>query len=243
MKEYLKEIENLLVKNKDVKRDACGLYRSKISVPVIRKALKNSRLSILRLSDSESLKAWDYVWTNSNHFEVMSMALYFYQGRDISRDDFQKIQTWSNRINCWEHSDDLSKIYADIVESHQNWIIPTLRKWNKSKNSWERRLSVVSLIEYSSKRKRILPFEELICFIRPLLQDQDYYVQKGVGWTIREIYNVYPNKTLEFIKENLFDIQPIAYSAAVARVDGDLKKELNDKRRGFRQLRKTIIKP
>jgi hypothetical protein len=30
-------------------------------------------------------------------------------------------------------------------------MLPTLRKWNKSRNPWKRRQSVVSLIEYARK--------------------------------------------------------------------------------------------
>ena len=76
----------------------------------------------------------------------------------------------------------------------------------------------MSLVEYENKRKAVLPFDDLICFIENLLYDTEYYFQKGLGWTLREIYNVYPKRTLKFIESNLSNINPIAYSAATEKV-------------------------
>lgn len=56
----------------------------------------------------------------------------------------------------------------------------------------------MSLLEYASKRSVYLPFADIIAFLDPLLADDEYYVQKGVGWTIREIYNVYPKEMLQY---------------------------------------------
>jgi hypothetical protein len=69
----------------------------------------------------------------------------------------------------------------------------------------------VSLLEYASKRSRFLPFVKLISFVDQLLEDSEYYVQKGVAWTIREIYNVYPIETLEYLEKNILRIQPEAF--------------------------------
>ena len=138
------------------------------------------------------------------------------------------------RCDCWEHSDDLSKIYAQVVEDNPEWILPTLEKWNRARSPWKRRQSVVALIEYASKRRRVLPFSRLIQFVTPLLDDDDYYVQKGVGWTLREIYNVYPAETLRFIETNLLSLGANAYSAATEKIDKQTKSRLNKIRREHR---------
>jgi 3-methyladenine DNA glycosylase AlkD len=99
-----------------------------------------------------------------------------------------------DRCGCWEHCDDLAKIYATVVEANPSWSMPSLKKWNCSGNPWKRRQSMVSLIEYARKRTRLLPFAELIAFVEPLLDDDEDYVQKGLGWTVREIGNAYPEE-------------------------------------------------
>ncbi len=227
----MKEIDNRLrsLSNKKVKFDD-SINRIGIAVPKIRAELRGD-LSFLGETEKEILKYWDKVWKESSYFESMSLAIYYYQHRSLSKSEFGKLKTWINRCSCWEHSDDLSKIYAQVVESNPDWILPTYRKWNKAKCPWKRRQSIVGLLEYTNKRKKILPFNELISFIHPLLSDREYYVQKGVGWTLREIYNAYPSKTLKFLNKNLFNISSIAYSAATEKLDKKTKSEMNSKRK------------
>jgi 3-methyladenine DNA glycosylase AlkD len=55
--------------------------------------------------------------------------------------------------------------------------MPWYRKWNADRNPWKRRQSIVGLLEYAQKRKRVQPYKVLISFIEPLLDDEDYYVQ------------------------------------------------------------------
>ncbi len=200
MEEYLLEVHNSLVKNSKLKKDENDLLRAGLRVPLVRKHLKNNQFSFLELSDSKILNSWDFIWKNSECFEVMSMALYYYQGKSLSKSEFQKLKTW-----------------------------------NKSKNPWMRRQSIVSLIEYASKRKKVLAYNDLISYIKPLLDDKEYYVQKGLGWTIREIYNLYPKEALKFIENNLEKISPVAYSVAIEKLDGKLKKTLNEKRKEYRK--------
>jgi 3-methyladenine DNA glycosylase AlkD len=128
----------------------------------------------------------------------------------------------------------LSKILALAVEQNPEWVLPTYRKWNKAKCLWKPRQSIVGLLEYTSKRNKVLPFNELVSFIHPLLQDKEYYVQKGIGWTLREIYNAYPVETLKYFNKNLLNIKSIAYSAATEKLDKKIKLEMNQKRKKSR---------
>lgn len=220
------------------RRDGGGqIYRFKLPVPRVRAALK-SGYSFSGATRTELIRIWDHIWRTSNCYEVMSQALYFYQGKSLSRTEVSKIRHWVERCDCWEHSDDLSKIYAQVVEEQPDLMLPTLRKWNGSTNPWKRRQSVVGLIEYSRKRRRFRPFGELISFVQALLDDDEYYVQKGVGWTLREIFNAYPEKTKQFIEDNALAIHPLAWSAATEKLDKALKAKLNASRRASRSALK-----
>jgi 3-methyladenine DNA glycosylase AlkD len=210
-----------------------GFHRLIIRVPELRKLVKQG-YSFYHLEPSEILLIWDHVWKNTQYYEVAHQALYYYQHKTLSKLEFSKIKTWVGRCGCWEHSDDLSKIYAQVVEDNSALILPQLRKWNNSSSPWKRRQSVVSLIEYASKRKKILPYETLISFVAPLLSDQDYYVQKGVGWTLREIHNVYPTAALEFIYANLSSLTPIAFSTATEKVNKADKTKMKEERKKLR---------
>jgi len=233
MEEIDRRLQNLSMKK--IKTND-SINRIGLAVPIIREELKRD-LYFIGENEKEILKYWDKVWKESLYFESMSLALYYYQYRSLSKLEFTILKTWINRCSCWEHSDDLSKIYAKALEDNPTWVLPIYRKWNKAKCPWKRRQSIVGLLEYTSKRDKVLPFDELISFIDPLLNDDEYYVQKGIGWTLREIYNAYPKKTICYFDKKLFEISSIAYSAATQKIDKNMKKEMNLKRKNNRELK------
>lgn len=235
---YLKEVESLLSSySKAPMQHYANLSKLRISVPTLRGIIKGQLLSFQQFDFSQQAAIYDYIWNTSNTFEAMSIAIYPFQHRSLAYDEFLQIAKWIDRCSCWEHSDDLSKIYAQVLEEHPDWILSYYVEWNSSPNLWKRRQSIVGLLEYSSKRKKNLGFKKLVSFVEPLLNDDEYYVQKGIGWTLREIYNVYPAETLAFIETRLVDISSIAYSAATEKIAKEKKQELNILRKQFRNKR------
>ena len=201
-----------------------------IKVPDVRRRAKEG-YSFSSASSDELLQIWDHIWNTSDTYEVMSQCLYHYQGRPLTRSEFTKIKEWVIKVTCWEHSDDLSKILAGVTEENPTWIIPALKSWNRSKSPWERRQSIVALMEYSKKREKVQSFSLMISLVENLLSDEDYYVQKAVGWTLREIGNVYPRETLTFIDQNVARISPNAWSSATRKLDKAVKVDLNMRRK------------
>ncbi len=235
MDKYLKELESYLELNAAYKsKEYAALHKFHYTVPSLRAFIKQKVFTFQRFDTETQLAIWDFIWHNTSYFESRSIAIYPFQHKSLSKYEFEKIIHWVDKCSCWEHSDDLSKIYAQLLEENPDWILPIYKEWNNSENLWKRRQSVVGLLEYASKRKKVLTFKELISFVQPLLSDSEYYVQKGIGWTLREIYNIYPKETIVFIEKNLIQIAPIAYSAATEKLDIALKSRLNNQRKIFR---------
>lgn len=186
----------------------------------------------------EIVKIWDYIWWNSNCYETMSIALIWFedpQQRKNLKAHWLLLKKWSTRIDNWAHSDTLSGIYARIYEDSPNEVYETFKKWNTSKNPWLRRLSIVSLFFYSSQRKKLPPFYKVTALLKTQLTFDHYYVQKGVGWTLREAGNVYPDATYAFIEKNIYNISAHAFSAATEKMS--IKK-----REHLKKLRKELRK-
>lgn len=182
-------------------------------------------------------EVWSYIWHLSPYVEMKSLALYHYQHRGLSDKQITGILGWVDGCCCWQHSDELTKIYASLVEKHPEKLYPVLEAWNHSFNPWKRRQSVVSLLEYARLRQRYLPFEKMIALVHPVLQDPDYYVQRGVGWTLREIHAAYPEKALSYIEEHLHRIPAHVYSTATEKLPESLRSEWRKRRKAQRQRR------
>ncbi|GAB1354939.1 hypothetical protein MASR1M12_36790 [Erysipelotrichia bacterium] len=77
----------------------------------------------------------------------------------------------------------------------------TISGWIEKCDNWAHSdgLSSIYARALEEMPELVLPVLLLISMVTSLLDDDAYYVQKGVGWTIREVYNCYPEATLHFL--------------------------------------------
>lgn len=183
------------------------------------------------LSDKEL----DNTWKTSNSFDVLYVLLIILSKRTLPLKDWPRLKRWSKRIDNWAHSDTLSEMIARLLESHPAKIYPDLKRWNTSRLPWQRRLSLTSLLYYSAMRSRHLPHAKILPLVKARLADNDTYVQKAVGWTLRECGNIYPDVTKKFIRTNATKLSSIAFSSATEKWTKAEKEPLKQLRKEARK--------
>jgi 3-methyladenine DNA glycosylase AlkD len=94
----------------------------------------------------------------------------------------------------------------------------------------------VSTIYYASKKRTPPPLKTVLSLITPLLGDKDLYVQKGVGWQLREAYKLWPRPTLAFIESHILELPAITFSYATERLSSQNKNRLKKMRLRARRL-------
>lgn len=192
--------------------------------------------SFSQLPMEKQLEIWDGLWKTSGQHEIMNLALLFV-GKNRSSFTasllWDTVRSWVEQIDNWAHSDGLSSVYAHLLEMEPELVYGQYEIWNRSANPWERRQSIVGLFYYSKMRKVHLSLQKAKAMLIPLLPDEDYFVQKGVGWTIREMGNVFPEETRSFLVEHLGAISPVAFTAAIEKMGEAQKQALKQARRGL----------
>jgi DNA alkylation repair enzyme len=197
-----------------------------IKVPVLRAALREP-FSFSDLPADEVLRVWSDIWCSSPYFEVMSAALspYSAQRAKISPDLWPMLAGWSSRIENWAHSDELSTIYSHLLEQCPDAVYPQLEAWNASDEQWLRRLSLVSLIHFSGRNAVFLPAERMFPLLQACIADRRYYVQKAVGWVLREMAHVYPGKVRAFMELYKAQMTGVAFSVATEHFSVEERRE------------------
>jgi 3-methyladenine DNA glycosylase AlkD len=181
------------------------------------------------LRPEQQLEIWDEIWQHSKLYEAMTQALYFISENKHVFDTkilFTVSKNWVKKVDNWAHSDGLSDVFSYLLEKDTAFVYPQYKMWNTSENPWERRQSLVGLLEYSKKRKKVLPVNKLLPLVKQLLGDENYFVQKGLGWTLREIGNVYPKDTWDFLVKHHAKISAVAFSPAIEKLPIKEKEEL-----------------
>jgi len=193
-----------------------------------------------QLSIDDKALVWSYIFKNTEDNNIGHFAIKYFK-RLKSKNNvkmyeyWELLRTWISRLDNWGHSDMVCSIYSAMLEETPDLIYPQLKIWAESNNPWKKRVAIVSLIYYSRCRKKVLPYHKIISLVEPQLSIDHYYLQKGVGWTLRELGNVYPNETWEFLKNNVTRITPIAFTAAIEKLDEDRKNELKLTRKIYRK--------
>ena len=102
------------------------------------------------------------------------------QDPDLTLKLFKK---FSKDINNWAVCDGLGmQFLRSIVKTHAEQIFAIANKFSRSKNLWQRRLSLVMVEWYTRKKERIPEIKQLVAALE---NDKEYYVKKAVSWLKR----------------------------------------------------------
>ena len=189
-------------------------------------------------TELKTFKIFDKLYNESDCFEIKNLSfLYLDKNHKYisAKEQLKILPKWINKIDNWAHSDNLSKFLTRLLEQEETKekMIEFILKWNQSDLLWERRQSLVSLFYYSRTKKSHVSYDFAEQLILNLINDKEYYVQKSVGWTLRESYNVYPKQTYDLIKKNIKQITPIAFTTCIEKMN-ELEKN------NLKSLRKKI---
>ncbi len=239
MRKYLKEVEATLKNLADPRQPLRWLPENYIGggnsnlkflslrIPLVRATSKRG-FSFSKLPADQQWPIWDYIWQNSIIYEVMLLSPYW-AGRQPVKEIFKHrrlILGWLDRVDNWAHSDELSSHYSKLMEFDPKRMLPVFDKWGRSANPWFKRQSIVGLVYYSRVRKRHPPVNTLLKFIDRHMKDEHYYVQKGVGWALRECWNVYPDKTYDYLLRKAAHLPSAAWTAATEKLSAADKRRL-----------------
>jgi len=90
------------------------------------------------------------------------------------------VQYFAPGIDNWAVCDAIGmQGLKTILKTHQTEIFALAKKYNRSANFWERRLSLV-LVEWYTRDKTL--HAEINKLVKPLEKDEEYYVKKAVVW-------------------------------------------------------------
>lgn len=211
-----------------------------MNIPQVRQELLNLFGSKKESLHEKHFEQMQKLWFESDIFEVKALALFWleHQSDEFLLQHHRQILTWAEAVDNWAHSDTLCSVLARIIDVKPQALLPTYKKWNRHQNPWLRRCSMVGIYLYSRMRQNPLDFATATAFVNPHFQAKEYYVQKGVGWTIREMYNLYPTETIKYIQDNNHQLTSVAWVAASEKLPAKIKAPLLQKRKENRVVKK-----
>jgi len=110
----------------------------------------------------------------------------------------------------WDTVDYISaSLVGYYFEIHKSEIQTYTSKWMNSGNMWLQR----SCILYQLKYKKATDFELLKNFILQCNTSREFFIQKAIGWALREYSKTDPFKVAEFVANN--ELKPLSRREAM----------------------------
>jgi 3-methyladenine DNA glycosylase AlkD len=141
------------------------------------------------------------LWASRKH-EEGALVCYLYRrfAKQCGAREFALFTSWLDRyVDNWGLTDGLSLWLLGASIANDATLIDQLDSWTRSKNRWKRRAAAVALV-YSAKRGEHT--RAILRIARPLIEDEDDMVQKGVGWLLKETYPKNPADVVRFLAAN-----------------------------------------
>jgi len=177
-------------------------------------------------------RIWTANWEQARVLELRLQSLLFFEAMPVEQLQmrWRRLKQLAAGIENWAESDLLSCLIAKVREYDADTVMPVLYQWNTSKQFWLRRQSLVSLFYYQRHRKVQPPADDVFALLQPLLSDREHYVQKGVGWTLREAVQVYPQRTLAFVDQHCEQLSSVAFTTVMEKTPATEKQLFKQRR-------------
>jgi 3-methyladenine DNA glycosylase AlkD len=105
-------------------------------------------------------------------------------------------------------SDWLPKYFSLFAEQQ----IPVTQKWNRSNNMWLQRSSILFQRSYKKNTNTQLLAEYILYH----QSSKEFFIQKAIGWALREYSKTNPEWVLAFLSKN--EIAPLSKREAIKRI-------------------------
>lgn len=144
---------------------------------------------------------WDFVescW-NKEEREFQYVVVYYLKAmkKFLKREDISKLKYLIVTKSWWDTVDLLAKVIGSLVIRIEGYD-KIMLEWSKDSNIWLRRVAILYQLSLKDKVDEIILDKILV----NNLGDNEFFINKAVGWALRDYSKFNPEWVREFIKKN-----------------------------------------
>ena len=122
----------------------------------------------------------------------------------------------------WDYVDDIAvHSIAPIVQAYPDVMKPKMLAWSRDKNIWIRRSAILSQLF----AKDATDLKLLYACIEPSLGSEEFFLNKAIGWALRQLAWTQPKTVLAYVKKNEGRLHPLSVREATKNLKKSLNKE------------------
>ena len=144
---------------------------------------------------------WDFVencW-NKEEREFQYVVVYYLKAMQkfLKREDILRLKYLIVTKSWWDTIDLLAKVVGSLIIRIKGYD-QIMLEWSKDSNIWLRRVAILYQLSLKDKVDKQVLDEILV----NNLGDSEFFINKAVGWALRDYSKYNPEWVREFIKKN-----------------------------------------
>ena len=144
---------------------------------------------------------WDFVencW-NKEEREFQYVVVYYLKAMQkfLKREDISRLKYLIVTKSWWDTVDLLAKVVGSLIIRIEGYD-QIMLEWSKDSNIWLRRVAILYQLSLKDKVDKQVLDEILV----NNLGDSEFFINKAVGWALRDYSKYNPEWVREFIKKN-----------------------------------------
>lgn len=118
--------------------------------------------------------------------------------RKPAADDLQLFEYMVTEKSWWDTVDFIAaNILGRYFKTHPDAILPAVERWLASGNIWLQRSALLFQLKYKSRLDEAL----LSATISPLLGSKEFFINKAIGWVLREYSKTNPQWVIDYCEQ------------------------------------------
>lgn len=164
-----------------------------------RKVQQPFLLSKFLPSKSEAHQLIIKLWEKPQRdFQYVAQELAFKYVNVLEKDDIQLFEYMVVHKSWWDTIDYIApKLIGNYFNKYPEQRETYIQKWIASENSWLQRSAILFQLKYKSN----LDTELLEKIINSLNETNEFFINKAIGWILREYSRTNPNWVIAFVKK------------------------------------------
>ena len=136
---------------------------------------------------------------NKRDYQYLGQELLYSNHKNFKVGDIKLIEYMIINKSWWDTIDFLSpKILGKYFKLYPNEIEKNTQKWILSNNIWLKRSAILFQLKY----KETLNIDLLNRIIIPLSNSKEFFINKAIGWILREYGKTNKEWVINFVKKN-----------------------------------------
>ncbi|MCG7346000.1 DNA alkylation repair protein [Sporosarcina sp. ACRSL] len=186
----------------------------------LRKELLREQFREYELPDVSEIfdEAWKLYELREREYQYSAIALLDKMKKHFTTNDFPKLLKFIEMKSWWDSVDAIAPhLVGHVVKLDRAYGKTVMLEWSQSDNMWTNRSAILHQLKFKKETDTELLFD----IILQHAESNEFFIQKAIGWVLREYAKTDPIIVKQFVQENM--LKPLSRREALKHI-GDLEK-------------------